>query len=230
MSERNGFGAEGEAMPEGAVLLTEAIWESTSRQWVKLPYLSARVATMTTAELLAGRLLTPVSAWSESERAEAARLAAPPDNEPVAVDEAALLEARARQVRERGVVVEIQAVGLAEALGMQPVIPGQEDWPTAPEQRIEAFKAWFDGLDEAGKTSHREQQTEAHYQFLAAGLLRPKLSLAQLRRFKDDGLYLALAISRLSGLDRMPEPRPPAPPLVKTDSPLPRPAEPAATD
>lgn len=210
-------------LPDGAVLLTEDLFEAASRQRVRLPFLSLRVAKMTVAELIANGYLQPLDLWTASLREQTARIVAerrvrerpehtslsPQEFDDAVTRESAelkdddLLEYRAGLVREHGVWVEIGTVGFAEALAVQPVIPGSEDWPTEAKARTEAFQKWYAALPDEDKEKYNEALVEANYRFLLLGLIRPRLTLEQVRRFKDDAVYLMMAISRLSGLDRL---------------------------
>ena len=67
MTDTNGAGAL-PAPPPGAVVLTEAIHEATTKRWVQLPQMSIKVGRMTDEQLLLEGWITSPETWSDVER------------------------------------------------------------------------------------------------------------------------------------------------------------------
>lgn len=184
--------------PPGALVLTSALLEQSSRKWVKLPSLSRRVTLMPRADLVTRGLL-PDEATPEQEQT----------------------------LRDTGVWVQIGVVGALEALTMAPVIAEAESWPNTPGERAKAFNAWRDGLTDAARKEYDDKLVAGQRRFISAGLVTPKLPEEACGLFQDDAWFLTTEIQVLSGMIEAPqspeEPKPAPEPV-----PEPVPAEAAA--
>lgn len=191
----SGSGAGVPAPPPGAVVLTEALLRRTSRRWERLPALSLKVSRKSTAVLLEeGWIQEPAFERLEGETEEA-----------YGARRAAEVDARATALRDHGVWVELQVVGMAEAVRLQPTIPGQDQWPEKREDRIAAYVAWREALAPEERERYDELVQDAEYKLIVLGLATPKLrTLEDARQFKDDGVFLGLRIAELSGFNAQP--------------------------
>lgn len=237
---QNGHDPDGP--PEGAVLLTEEMFERATKKALRLPAMSRKVARMTSEELVKEEFLTPVEKWPATLRAklrsEIAEKRVPADVvdrvkvievETKQISDADLLEERAARLKEHGVWVWIQPVGYTEAMMIQPLISEEADWPKEGPERRAAAEKWFNALDEENKQKYLEAVVEANYKFVTLGLMEPKLRPAQVRRFKDDLGLLVVSIQKMSGLLPEATEEAPAEEAAPPEEPTETPAEAAPT-
>lgn len=183
MSTSNGQYVDGP--PQGAVILTPEILDRYARRWVRLPAMSERIKRLPDARLQEEGFLPRGLAGED-------------------------LAAAATALREQGAWVEIQGIPVVDLAAMTPYIPGSETWPVEREGRVRAWQDWWDGLTPEGRREHQQATLRSNMQIVAAGLVTPRVTPEQARRFGDDVTWLAGQIAYLSGLAE-PEVEPPTP-------------------
>jgi len=183
---QNGAGSTGP--PAGAVVLTTEMLELTSRKWVKLPFLSTRLASFTTEELEKHGVITaPEIQDGETEGAYAPRRAQG-------------LEARAAAARLAGIWAKVGTVSRDLVVGWSPYIEGSEGWPTEAPERLKAMLAWRETLTPEARAAYDQQLADVNTKIVEAGTLTPKLAFEAVAALGDDASILLGQILHLSGM------------------------------